>query len=154
MESIALIVAHSKAFLEQHPQGLILLGAYNIGMSPFSLLPSFPPSLPPYLLPSLPPYLLPSLLPSPFLPSFLPSLRPSLPPSLPPYLPSFLLHFMSYSISSPSLPSLLYAGKERVICELQDTLGLTVYMEESKLQVRSIRTDSQQPTLSSSSSHT
>ena len=146
MESIALIVAHSKAFLEQHPQGLILLGAYNIGMSPFSLLPSFPPSLPPYLLPS--------LLPSPFLPSFLPSLRPSLPPSLPPYLPSFLLHFMSYSISSPSLPSLLYAGKERVICELQDTLGLTVYMEESKLQVRSIRTDSQQPTLSSSSSHT
>lgn len=93
MESIALIVAHSKAFLEQHPQGLILLGAYNIGRSP-SL--SSPPS---------------SLIP---------------PTSLP---------LLSYLISSPLHHSAPSVGKERVICELQDTLGLTVYMEEGKLQV-------------------
>lgn len=108
VESIALIVAHSKAFLEQHPQGLILLGAYNIGMSPL------PSSLP------LSCHILFNLI------SFTP-------------LFSSLISF--HLISSSILSSSLSAGKERVICELQDTLGLTVYMEESKLQVRSIRTD-------------
>ena len=56
----------------------------------------------------------------------------------------------SYLILSYLHHSAPSAGKERVICELQDTLGLTVYMEEGKLQVCVWHPLRQEPSPSSS----